>query len=61
MLYEKAQAPKNRNSQFQKTYFTMKEPYDAARPGVFHGALYEKARAFFPLPGPAFSGSKGAP
>jgi hypothetical protein len=48
-----------RNSKFQKTYFTIhkiieivynlddftiKEPYEAARPGVFHGALYEKAR-----------------
>jgi hypothetical protein len=22
----------------------MKEPYEAALPGVFHGALYEKAR-----------------
>jgi hypothetical protein len=48
-----------RNSPFQKTYFTihkiiqivnnlddftMKEPYQAAIPGVFHGALYEKAR-----------------
>jgi hypothetical protein len=33
-----------RNSQFQKTYFTIKEPYQAAIPGVFHGALYEKAR-----------------
>jgi arginine/lysine/ornithine decarboxylase len=25
--------------------FTMKEPYQAAIPGVSHGALYEKARA----------------
>jgi hypothetical protein len=33
-----------RNSQFQKTYFTIKKPYQAAIPGVFHGALYEKAR-----------------
>jgi hypothetical protein len=24
--------------------FTIKEPYEAAIPGVFHGALYEKAR-----------------
>jgi hypothetical protein len=24
--------------------FTIKEPYQAAIPGVFHGALYEKAR-----------------
>jgi hypothetical protein len=55
-----AERPGNsRNSQFQKTYFTIhkiikivnklddftiKEPYEAAIPGVFHGALYEKAR-----------------
>jgi hypothetical protein len=25
--------------------FTIKEPYQTAIPGVFHGALYEKARA----------------
>jgi hypothetical protein len=24
--------------------FTIKEPYEAAIPGVFHGALYEKGR-----------------
>jgi hypothetical protein len=30
---------------FQPHDFTIKEPYEAARPGVFHGALYEKARA----------------
>jgi hypothetical protein len=32
------------NSKFQKIYFTIKEPYEAAIPGVFHGAWYEKAR-----------------
>jgi hypothetical protein len=51
---------RHRNSPFQKTYFTirkiiqivynvddftMKEPYEAALPGVFHGALHEKAWA----------------
>jgi hypothetical protein len=31
--------------------FTIKKPYQAATPGVSHGALHEKARAGRNLPG----------
>jgi hypothetical protein len=60
-----------------KTYFTIKEPYEAAIPMYLMARCMKKRgwrreeserlrvcaleRAFFPPPGPAFSGNKGAP